>query len=64
MALARKKKTPPTKYEIIDRLLFNYGNNIIDEDRFWREMKTHRYIDADIDWWCRENYAKQGAKRA
>ena len=64
MALARKKKIPPTKYEIIDRLLFNFGSNQIDSDRFWREMNTHRYGQADIDWWCREYYAKEGAKRA
>jgi hypothetical protein len=57
MALARKKKVPPTKYEILDRLLFNFGNNVIDAERFWREMKTHGYGQDDIDWWCRE-YAK------
>jgi hypothetical protein len=62
MALARKKKVPPTKYEILDRLLINFGNNIIDADRLWREMKAHGYGQNDIDWWCREYYAKENSK--
>ena len=46
------KKPPPTKYEKIGVLLGNFGNNRIDQDRFWREMKANGYTQDDIDWWC------------
>jgi len=62
MAAKKKPKPPLTKYEKITLLLGNFGNNLIDRDRFWREMDSQGYGQDDIDWWCREN--KEGAKRA
>lgn len=53
----KQPKQLPTKYQIIDRMLYNLGMDIIDKERFWREMTDYGYTQADIDWWCEQYYA-------
>ena len=56
--MKKPKQPEPTKFQAIGELLKNYGNSVIDEERFWREMIRAGYNQDDIDWWCQEHYAE------
>ena len=56
--MKQKTKPEPSKFEIIGELLRLYGMGIIDEERFCRDMARHSFTQDDVDWWCREHYAR------
>jgi len=59
--MAKKEKPKPTKYEVLGELLRNYGMGIVDDERFWRDMKRNGFDQDDIDWWCSEHYAREAS---
>jgi len=59
-----KVKPAPTKFEVLGTLLGNLGKGIIDQDRFWRDMKREGFDDETIDWWCQQYYESVRQKSA
>ena len=50
----KKTKAKPVKpkHELVGELLHLFGTGRIDRERFWREMNSKGYTQADIDQWC------------
>jgi hypothetical protein len=61
--MKQSKKLPAEeKFDRLNDLLFQYGNNNITAGVFWGQMKERGYGQDDIDAWCTEYYAREQAK--
>jgi hypothetical protein len=46
------------QYDVLDKLLADYGLDRIDAASFWRQMEQHKFTQAHIDWFLKLHKSK------